>query len=87
MLCVRVIHVNDAFASNVLGVLMLSLVRPSNVSPVLVDYPRYLHRRRGETPFLSLDSCLHGVQLPTNRDLGRTLEKLVTSKEHSGKTI
>ncbi|XP_042349800.1 inhibin beta B chain [Plectropomus leopardus] len=53
---------------------MRSLVRPSNVSPLLVDYPRYLHHRDGETPLLSLNSSPQGVQLSTRTsdDIWRT---------------
>ena len=42
---------------------MRSLVRPSNVSPVLVDYPRYLHHREGKrqsflsAPVFTVSSC------------------------------
>ncbi|XP_060925029.1 inhibin beta B chain [Limanda limanda] len=42
---------------------MRSLVRPSNVSPVFVDYPRYLHLLEAEPPLLSLSCSPHGVQL------------------------
>lgn len=49
---------------------MRSLVRLSNVSPVLVDYPRYLHHQDSETAVISPGSCLHGVQLPTQTSDG-----------------
>lgn len=52
---------------------MRSLVHPSNVSPVLVDYPRYLHHQETETPLRFLISCLHGAQLPA-RTFGNILE-------------
>ena len=50
------------FASYFPGAPMRSLVRPSNVSPVFVDYPRYLHLLEGGTA-LSLSCSPHGVQL------------------------
>lgn len=40
-----------------------SLVRPSNVSPVLLDYPIYLQHQEGDTPLCLLNFWLHCVQL------------------------
>lgn len=60
-----------------------SLVHLSNVSPVLVDYPRYLHHQGSETPLISLSCCLHCVQLPT-----KTSDNTWgTSKNKSGEEI
>lgn len=54
------------FASNFLDAPVRSLVRPFNVSPVLLDYPRYLyhpevkHQSRLSTPVLTGSSCIQG---------------------------
>lgn len=59
---------------------MRSLVRASNVSPVLVDYPgRYVHLLKGETPLPSLSSCSHCFQLPTKTQHKQELENFQTN--------
>lgn len=74
----------QGIASNFLDAPVRSLVRPSNVSPVLGDYPRYLYHQEGETPLASLSSCLRGVQLPTGTSAFSILGNLSLAKNNSG---